>query len=294
MTHALSGAPFLTVGVFIMKLARPKAAWLVALSAVAALLVSGLATPAGAASSPINPVSPYGANDWSCEPSAAHPVPVILVHGTYGDQQSVNDYLSWYLTASGYCVFALDYGFYGTNAVASSAAELKVFVNKVLVATGAEKVSFVGHSQGATMPRYYIKYLGGAAKVDDLIGFAPGNHGTSWTALLYLVPGFTCQACYDLIAGSQFLSILNYGDETPGNVSYTNIVTEVDAVVTPYTSGYLTPGYNVANLRIQDYCPANTTDHLYLPLDPAFIRIAVDALSHAGPASSTYRPKCTW
>lgn len=277
-----------------MDFARSKAASVALLTAVLAVLVGGLGAPARAASSPSNPVSPYGANNWSCHPSAAHPYPVILVHGTYGDQQSVNDYLSWYLTASGYCVFALDYGFYGTNAVASSAGELKVFVDKVLAATGAAKVSFVGHSQGGTMPRYYIKYLGGAAKVDDLIGFAPGNHGTSWTALLNLVPGFTCQACYDLISGSQFLSILNYGDESPGAVSYTNFVTKADTVVIPYTSGYLAPASNVANIRIQDYCPTNTTEHVYVPMDPAFIRFAVDALSHAGPANPGYRPRCSW
>lgn len=265
-----------------------------AVLALGAVMMSTVTAPAGAASSPTKPVSPYGANKWDCKPSAAHPYPVILVHGTYGDQQSVNDYLSWYLTASGYCVFALDYGFYGTNAVAQSAGELSVFVDKVLAATGAAKVSFVGHSQGGTMPRYYIKYLGGAAKVDDLIGFAPGNHGTTWTGILTLVPGFTCQACIDLIAGSQFLSLLNYGDDSPGAVSYTNIVTKVDNVVLPYTSGYLTPAANVTNIRIQDYCPSDTTSHVYVPMDPAFIRIAVDALSHAGPASSSYRPKCTW
>ena len=35
-----------------------------------------------------------------------------------------------------------------------------------------------GHSQGGMMPRYYLKFLGGASKVDDLVGLAPSNHGT--------------------------------------------------------------------------------------------------------------------
>ena len=56
--------------------------------------------------------SPPGANNWSCKPSAAHPVPVILVHGTFGDMSDSWQALSPLLYDKGYCVFALNYGSY--------------------------------------------------------------------------------------------------------------------------------------------------------------------------------------
>lgn len=256
-------------------------------AALSSLLLIGAPSRADAAS------SPYGANDWSCQPSAAHPYPVVLVHGTYGDQKSLFDYLSWATSASGYCVFALDYGYYGTNAVSRSAGELQAFVDKVLAATGATKVSIVGHSQGGMMPRYYLKYLGGEEKVDDLVGIVPSNHGTTWTQLATLIPGFVCQACIDQLAGSPFLADLNAGDETPGPISYTTIVTAGDWIVTPYTSGYL-DGENTTNVRIQDLCPYNAVDHVNAPKDPAVIRVVLNALAHDGPASPSFTPKCSW
>ena len=48
-----------------------------------------------------------GANDFACR-SAAHPVPVILVHGTFGDMTVSWNALSPLLKSQGYCVFALD------------------------------------------------------------------------------------------------------------------------------------------------------------------------------------------
>jgi triacylglycerol esterase/lipase EstA (alpha/beta hydrolase family) len=124
-------------------------------------------------------ISPPGANDWSCKPAAQRPNPVILVHGTFGDMSVSWNLISPSLKADGYCVFALDYGNRGTGPIEDSAAELLAFAERVRAATGASKVSMVGHSQGGMMPRSYVKFLGGKQRVEDLVGLVPSNHGTT-------------------------------------------------------------------------------------------------------------------
>ena len=138
------------------------------------------------------------------------------MHGTFGDSQNLLQRLTWSLDGAGYCVFALDYGNRATGPIEDSAAQLKTYVDRVLAATGAAKVSMVGHSQGGMMPRYYIKFLGGASKVDDLVGLAPSNHGTSNPLLLTPGLSYLCPSCLQQKTGSTFLTRLNAGDETPG------------------------------------------------------------------------------
>jgi triacylglycerol esterase/lipase EstA (alpha/beta hydrolase family) len=161
----------------------------------------------------------------------------------------------------------------------------------VRAATGAAKVDLVGHSQGGMMPRYYIKNLGGDQVVDDLVGLSPSNHGTTTPLVLAAAP--FCPACVEQTAGSPFLTALNSGDETPGPVSYTNVVTRYDEVVTPYTSGYLSPDDDaVTNITLQDKCPNDTSEHLRTPYDPPAIQITKDALARTGPADPAIRPAC--
>jgi len=72
----------------------------------------------------------------------------------------------------GYCTFTITYGQYknipllaGLDKMENSAVELATFVNQVLASTNATKVNLVGHSEGSMMPRYWLKFLGGASKV---------------------------------------------------------------------------------------------------------------------------------
>lgn len=226
---------------------------------------------------------PVGANDWTCRPTAQRPHPAVIVHGTFGDRASLLDGLSSSLKSDGYCVFALDYGNRATGPIEDSAAQLRDFVAEVLTATGAQRVSIVGHSQGGMMPRYYIKNLGGDGLVEDLVGLAPSNHGTSVAGESAQGETEGCTSCDQQQSGSEFLTALNDPDETPGDVDYTQVVTRYDQVVVPYTSGFLA-GERSTNITLQDYCAANASEHVTIPMDRQAIAWVLHAFDREGPA----------
>ncbi|MGP3988754.1 alpha/beta fold hydrolase [Streptomyces sp. 3N207] len=254
-----------------------------AAAAAAAMAIAGVALPASAtAAAPSGGERPTsGWNDYSCKPSAAHPRPVVLAHGTLGN--SVDNWLGFapYLVKRGYCVFSLDYGqlpgkpfFHGLGPIEDSAKQLDAYVDKVLAATGTDKVDIVGHSQGGVMPRYYLKFLGGASKVNALVGIAPTNHGTTLSGLTKLVDHFPPAG--DVVEevgpsllqqkeGSDFIKKLNEGGDTVPGVKYTVIATKYDQVATPYKTGFL-DGPNVKNVTVQDLCPVDISEHVAIAL----------------------------
>ena len=253
--------------------------------------------------------SPPGANNWSCKPSAAHPRPVILVHGTFEDMANNWQALSPLLYDHGYCVFAFNYGsynrsgsygIYGTGPIEKSARQLGRFVKRVLGATGASRVDLVGHSQGGMMPRYYLKFLGGARKVRTLVGLAPSNHGTTLDGLFTLakyVPGANalttdCPACAEQKAGSPFMRHLNAGGDTVRGVRYTVIESANDEVVTPYQSAFLT-GPKVTNITLQHQCALDQGEHLSMAYDhiaDADVLTALDPRHPQHPACTPVAP----
>ena len=250
--------------------------------------------------------SPAGANT-RCTPSAAHPYPVVLVHGTFANMYDSWGALTPDLVNNGYCVYAFNYGqtiapssIDGTGDIPTSAGQLSSFVNQVLTKTGASRVDLVGWSQGGMMPRYYINDLGGASKVNMLVGLAPSNYGTTVDGLTTLVSDFgllgvataalsvTCEACLQQLQGSSFLAGLNT-TPTVSSVKYVVIETKDDDVVTPYTNALLPAASNVQNILLQNQCPQDGSDHISIAYDSNALADVVNAL---GPDNPNFAPTC--
>lgn len=277
-----------------------------------ALTAALVALPAGAASGQSSePPPPPGAND-ACTQSQ-DPTPVVLVHGTFANRVQMGSTLSPQLEAEGYCVFALNYGncspggSCGRARIQSSAQELKRFIaNRVLPHSRSGDVAIVGHSQGGLMSRYYIRFLGGESKVDDMISLSASNHGTDNPFSPPAGEAFDCPACEQQHPyRSDFTERVNRGDETPGTIDYTQIQTRLDEIVVPYFSAFLadeagTPnsprtkrqnGRHTTNFCLQDGFPGNTSDHLAIVNDQQAFDVVLNALERDGrPARPPAQP----
>lgn len=246
-----------------------------------------------------------GSNNWQCRPSAAHPEPVVLVHGLFGNQATNWQTYAPLLKNNGYCVYALTYGqspdapaqfedtFGGLTRIEQSAAQLKAFVAKVLAQTGAAKVDILGHSEGTVMPDYYAKFLGGAPYIDKYVSLAPLWHGTSLAGTATLEKsaaayGFTSSSDptgdnfasgSEMTTGSAFMKKLRSGG-TPvvRGISYTNIVTEYDELVSPYTSGIQS---GMTNYTVQNYCDQDYSEHFEIAADPVAAQLVLNTLDPA-------------
>ena len=274
------------------------------------LTIGGATIPSAPAQAGPSPVFadrvPAGANDWDCQPPAAHPNPIVLVHGFGANMYWNWNWLSPKLAARGYCVFALTHGrnpnapppfneFGGVIPMEESAAQLSAFIDRILAATGAAKVDIVGHSEGSLMPNYYVKFLGGAPKVGAYVGLTPLWDGTNllfagtlsemgrpsgMTARFESFYGAYCGSCPQFIQGSEFLAKMNEGGAAVPGITYTMVMTRYDELVVPYTSGIL-DAPNATNFVLQDQCPTDVSEHSAVAFDPVAAQDVFNALDPA-------------
>ncbi|KAF9564212.1 hypothetical protein EC968_004606 [Mortierella alpina] len=228
-----------------------------------------------------------GISDFKCKPTAAHPYPVVLLHGLGGISFEWS-YIAGRLALEGYCTFPLDYGHVphipilgGLGDMKKSGQAVAEFVDKVLAATGAPKVDIVGHSEGSLLMRGYLKLHNGRAKTHSVAGIGSLVYGTNLYSMidfaykhgladpLTKIVSPLCKACTQVVVHSDYIQELNADGDAFPEINYLMIASKTDELVTPYTNGFLrTTGPNVHNVATQDLCHFDNQGHISQAYDP--------------------------
>ena len=156
--------------------------------------------------------------------------PVLFVHGFNSDGSIWSPMMNRF-KQDGWTdaqLFSWSYDSFKSNAVTADLLRQKV--DAILAQTGATQVDIVSHSMGALSSRYYLKNLGGTAKVDAWVSLGGPNHSTDFALAC------STASCIEMRQGSSFIKALNSGDETPGAVRYATWWSPCDAVINPNSS----------------------------------------------------------
>jgi hypothetical protein len=266
------------------------------------MLLIGLALPAAAQAADYAPVDRAGPPLTVAQAkldaslvctgnvAGASRAPVLLVPAT-GVNPQANYSWNWEpaLTALGipWCTVELPGNSMDDIQVAG---EYVVNAIRKVYALAGRKIAVMGHSQGGMIPRWAYRFWPDTrAMVDDEIGLAGSNHGSDANPDPTCIPD--CSAAFQQQhKSSKFLAALNSGQETFPGISYTEIYSHFDEVVTPNaddtgSSSLHGGGGQITNVATQDVCPLDLNEHLQVgTIDPVAYALAIDALSHPGPA----------
>jgi triacylglycerol lipase len=152
--------------------------------------------------------------------------PIIFVHGFVGS--TVVNFTSMIsrFKRAGYPSDHLHYYTYNTlPGVANGAEILKKKVAEVMKKTGKSKVDIISHSMGGLVSRYYMKKLGGAKNIDQIVNIATPHKGTIWANLVPIT-----QATRDMRPGSPLLNSIS------GYYPGLNLWSKCDEIVIPHSS----------------------------------------------------------
>lgn len=228
--------------------------------------------------------------------------PILLVHGTFthGVEQYDWSYVPL-LNKLGYDVCVVTYPDRGLGDQQVSAEYVVNAVHRIYQKTG-RKIAMIGHSQGATMPRWAIKWWPSLQhEISVFVMQAGPNHGTtalgvgSLGALKLPLPA----SFFQFAPTSNFVKTLNAGNEAPGPIAYTNLYSITDELVEPSApvptaaldwAPNNPPSYssasNVSNINLQKVCPLHIVDHVTIgTTDPLAFALTMDAITHDAPAN---------
>ncbi|MPY81271.1 MAG: lipase [Actinophytocola sp.] len=158
------------------------------------------------------------------------------------------------------------------------------YVTYAIYRLAGRRISTLGHSQGGMIARWSLRFWPDTREmVDDVIGMAPSNHGTSTAHATCVTP--SSPAIWQQRSGSRFNDALDSYQEAFVGISYTTIPSDFDEVIVPPGNSAPDGPGRIANLRVQDRCPARPVEHLQVGTsDPVVEGFVFDALRHNSPA----------
>lgn len=265
------------------------------LGAAVALLGLALSPAAGQAAVPtpaLTEPAPALERALQCrgDVSGADLPAVILVHGT---GSSPEESFSWgYVPALAKLGFPVCTVRLPNHAVGDFQRSIQyvVYAVREVARRSRAPVSLIGHSQGAALA-VYAPYLWPdlPAKIDDVIGLAGPYRGSK--AADDGCAGGSCPAfAWQVRPGSRLNAALSAKPQ-PTGPSFTAIATAFDELVTPAPQAAQLAG--ASNVLIQDICPARPVDHFLMVADAVAFAVALDALTHAGPADASRVARAT-
>jgi triacylglycerol lipase len=155
--------------------------------------------------------------------------PVLLIHGFLGTRGSMY-MLERRLVEDGFVVVSFNLGTFNVRDIRRSAFLIHRKIDRILAQTPSQKIDIIGHSMGGLIGLYYIKKLGGHARVRKLVMMGTPVRGT-WAALAgVLTLGLMSTSSWQLLPRSRFLDELAQGP-IPSNVEVYTIAAARDWVV---------------------------------------------------------------
>ncbi|HEU0033530.1 MAG TPA: alpha/beta fold hydrolase [Kofleriaceae bacterium] len=141
--------------------------------------------------------------------------PVLIIHGFLGTRGSMY-MLERRLVADGFVVVSFNLGTLNVRDIRRSAFLIHRKIERILAQTPSQRIDIIGHSMGGLIGLYYVKKLGGHARVRKLLMMGTPVRGT-WAALAGVVTlGLWSTSSWQLLPRSRFLDELAQGSLPPG------------------------------------------------------------------------------
>jgi len=141
--------------------------------------------------------------------------PVLIIHGFLGTRGSMY-VLERRLVEDGFVVVSFNLGTLNVRDIRRSAFLIHRKIERILAQTPSQRIDIIGHSMGGLIGLYYVKKLGGHARVRKLLMMGTPVRGT-WAALAGVVTlGLWSTSSWQLLPRSRFMDELAQGPIPPG------------------------------------------------------------------------------